>query len=185
MPKKKPGRPPKQAKAAPAKKGSEQAKVNSSHKGKKILQWEDATLDWVQDEYEKDKALPKDQRRSYGWFATKTGIGKSTIWARCTGKVKGRGKQSGGKNKSKVLPPAAEKALAKRAGKGHLYSLLAFYFNNIWIIMNLKGLISLSWTCRNQCFSRKSDRNERPERFSKLPTFNVSLQKDWPCKGFP
>jgi hypothetical protein len=112
------GRPPKMATDVPAKKGSNQAKVNSSHRGKKLNQWPVKNMDWCLAQRAEDvKNLPEAEWKSYDWYKQQTGISKSTLWGRFSGKVKGSGHQSGGKNKGRSLPPAAEKALGERASK--------------------------------------------------------------------
>jgi hypothetical protein len=91
--------------------------AGSSHKGKKLNKWSPADMKWAITEHKRDKAnLPKSKWRSIAWFSNQTGISKSTLWYRFSGKVSGSGHQSGGKNKSKSLPAEVEDAIADRAG---------------------------------------------------------------------
>ncbi len=116
----KPGRPKKEklAKNYKAKKGSDQAKINSSHKGQKINKWDPAMMEWALEYRKKEQAtLPEKDWKPYSWYTEQTGISRATLWARFKGVVKGTSHQSGGKNKSKLLPSVAEDALAERAGE--------------------------------------------------------------------
>ncbi len=118
--KKKPGRPEKKkvAKDIRAKPGSDQAKLNRSHRGAKLNQWDPKMMQWAVEYRQKEmKTKSEDNWKPLSWYAEETGISKTTLWKRFKGIVEGTGHQSGGKNKSKILPPEAEEALAERAGE--------------------------------------------------------------------
>ncbi len=71
--------------------------------------------------YHDEQKKPDHCRETLANIARHFGVPYSTLWYRVTGKVQGVGHQSGGKNKSKLLPTAAEKDLAERISEylGH------------------------------------------------------------------
>lgn len=100
-----------------ARKGTLQAKVNSAHKGSKLNKWKVEDMEGAISHYQGEMKKPDHCRTSLSDIAQIWSVPYSTLWYRVKGIIKGIGHQSGGKNRSRLLPEVAEKELSERLSK--------------------------------------------------------------------